>query len=155
VGQREVHQAHPEHDEDHPAPELGPVGDRAGQQRRGDHREHQLEHRERQQRYPVGLRPDQRRRVPKAEVVEAAEQPAPQVVAEDQREPERDPQHPDHGQAHDAHHHHVEHALGADQTAVEQRQPRRHQHHQRRTHEHPRRAPRIDHRFASRTSEAE
>ncbi len=43
VGQREVAEGDPHGEEDHPRGELDPVGDRAADQRRGDHREGQLE----------------------------------------------------------------------------------------------------------------
>jgi hypothetical protein len=46
VRDREVDEGDPGGDEDRPAEELGPVRDGAGDQGRGDHREHQLEHRE-------------------------------------------------------------------------------------------------------------
>ena len=59
------------------------------------------------------------------------------VVAECDRVAVKHPQHRHHAHRADAHHEHVEHASGADHAAVEERQSRGHQQHQRGTCQHP------------------
>ena len=157
VCDREVDERHPQAREQQPAAELDAVGHRAGDQRDGDDREHQLEgdeHRRGQRehqrdvdrggRFDTGTRigDDFGSRVSADEALEAeelrrvAEQIA-DVVAESKRVAVQHPQHRHHTHGADAHHDHVEHALGANHAAVEERQARGHQQHHRGACQHP------------------
>jgi hypothetical protein len=59
-----------------------------------------------------------------------AEQAAAEIVPEGERVADHHPDDGDRGKRAEGHHDHVQHALGAHHPAVEERQPRCHQHHQ-------------------------
>jgi hypothetical protein len=158
VCDREVHDGHPQCREQQPCAELDPVSDRTGDQRDGDDREHQLErdehggrHREDERNVhrldgfdargrirddlcggvtaDEALQPEELRRV--AEEIGY-------VVAECQRVTVEHPQHRHHTHGAEAHHDHVEHALGPDHAPVEESQARGHQQDKRGARQHPR-----------------
>ncbi len=141
VGDGEVDDRGPDPGEDHPGAELGPVRDGTGDQRDGDDGEHRLEGDEGHGRdgedqaggsealvdalgAHQALEPEELERV--------TEQPPADVVAERHRVAVEHPQDADQGECAEAHHHHVEDALGADHAAVEECESWCHQQHQRR-----------------------
>jgi hypothetical protein len=145
VRDRRVDQHRPGGDEDHPGAEPGPVGDRAGDQCAGDHREQALEAGEQDHRHvqPAAVAGDECLQADQPS--RYADQPAPGVVAEGQPVADHHPHDRDHAQCGERHHHHVQHALGAHHPAVEQRQAGDHQQHQRRRGEQPGRVTGVDH----------
>ena len=153
MAQRAIDQRAPEdHEHDHRA-ELHPLGKRPADQRRGDDEEHALEQHVRQpgdvqvgKHRNVGLPIDQRRlHAVHQQVVEIAD-PGP-AAAEGKRVSPECPD--DRHQTHQEHalHHHAQHVLLSDQSAVEQGQARAgHHQDQRRAGQEPGVAARIDRR---------
>ena len=72
-----------------------------------------------------------------ADEVEVADEAAAGVVAERERVAVQHPQHADEPEGAEAHHHHVEDALGADHAAVEEREAWSHEQHERGAREYP------------------
>ena len=149
VRDREVDDRRPECGEHQPGAELQPVGHRARDQGDGDDREHQLEGHEDGRRHRPGQR-DVRRgtaatRLDGVAADEALQAPvvarfaddSPLVVTERHGIAVEHPQHGHDAHCADAHHDHVEYASGTNHAAVEERQSRRHQQHQRGTRQHP------------------
>ena len=141
VGQRRVDEERPEEREYHERAEALALGEGPRDEARRDGREHQLEGGEQDERDGravgrVGCSTD----IHEAGVVE----PANELVAvrEGQREPDQDPHDADERQAEEAVHDGRQHVLATDETAVEQRQARQHQHHQGRGDRAARRYPR-------------
>ena len=143
VHERDVHEDAPEHQEPQVALELDPVGERAGDERRGDDGEHLLVH-------EVRLGRDVRR--PRTRQVADARERRPAEVAEDAADVAREgervaEEHPDRGD--DAHrderlHHDRKEVLAADQTPVEEREAWGHQRHERGADEDERSVARVD-----------
>ena len=108
-----------------PAPELDAVGDGAGDQGRGDHREHQLEHREDQDGHADGVhRRDHGGGIAEADVVlREADDPARAGLTEGQRESVERPEHAHDAETDEVHHQHVEDVLGPDEATIEERKP--------------------------------
>ena len=142
VRDREVHHRRPHAGEHHPGAELGPVGDRAADERDGDDGEDGLEADEGERRETSGLALDATERGGVEQTLEAAKsklptRPPPDVVAERERVAVEHPQHADEPEGAEAHHHHVEDALGADHAAVEEREAWCHEQHERSAREDP------------------
>ena len=137
MSHRVVDEGRPEEREDEERAELHALGERADDEGRRDDREHHLEEHEQQVRdggRVVGVGLD-------AHAVEAgpaqAADEAAVVGAEGQAVAEQHPLDADDAQQDEALHHDGEHVLAAHQAAVEEGQPRRHQHDQRRADQHP------------------
>ncbi len=139
VRNREVDNGDPHRDEDGPGTELGPVRDRSRDERGRDHREHQLERREDEDRDRVlpTVDRDLVEHVAQTDSAEVADEAVGVFVAERQREAEQHPQRGDDADRQHAHHQHVEHGLGADHAAVEEGKARGHEQHERGAHEDP------------------
>ena len=140
VGERRVHEDRPQEREQDERAEPLALGEGAGDEGRGDRREHQLEGSEQHER--DGRRIRGRRlethAVEHREVEPADEPEAADVRPEGEREPDDHPHDADEGQPEEAVHDRRQHVLAPDQAAVEQRQPRQHDHHECRRHEQPR-----------------
>ncbi len=137
VGEREVDEDHPPHDERHDRGVFHSLGDGAHDERRRDDREHELVHREDALRHPgavVGVRRG-------ADAVqERVLQPAQhrRAAREDHAVAEEPPEDRHDARAAEALRHHRQHVLPANEPAVEQRQPRkRHEEHERGRRHHP------------------
>ena len=124
VGERGVDEDRPQDREQDEGAEALALGEGAGDQRRRDRREHQLERREQHERDRRGV---DRRRLETDAVehreVEAADEPEPADVRPE-REGEADdhPHDADEGQPEEAVHDRRQHVLAADEAAVEQRE---------------------------------
>ena len=143
VRDRRVHEHRPEPEEQQVAAEPHPLGERPGDERRRDHREHHLEDHERRGR---NARRERHRSIadpPETHVFEPADQQAV-IGPEGERVPDEHPQHRDHAERDQRLHHRPEHVLGTHEPAVEQGETRRHEHHERRGHEHPRGVTGVD-----------
>ena len=145
VRDRDVDQGEPAEREDDPAAELHPVGHGTADQRHGDDREHHLEdhHRVRrdaglaaQEEPLLGDRPGAGAEVLREAAQDVVEAGAA-VRAERQAEAVQNPKDRDEPDAREAHHHHVEYALGPVEATVEQRQTRGHEQYERRRQEQP------------------
>ncbi|CFR26573.1 Uncharacterised protein [Mycobacterium tuberculosis] len=151
VCDREIDERRPQTGEQQPGAELQPVGHRPGDQRNRDDREHQLEchkHGRRQgtrQRniHRGGLRArigsnsidaDETFETP---VLARVAGDVANVITERNRVAVKRPEHRHDTHRADAHHDHVQDALGTHHAAVEKCQTRRHQQHERGTHQHP------------------
>src|SRR5680860_1264201 len=136
VRDREVDDRRPHDGEDQPGRVLRAVRDRPTDQGHRDDGEHRLESHERHGRD----RPDHRLRaeeVAQAEVLERIPyKPVPGLAERLAVAPEN-PGDADRRHRPEAHHHHVQDALGPDHAAVEEGYPRRHQQHQCGTDEDP------------------
>ena len=137
AGDREVDDRGPDGREDHPCAELRAVGDRAGDQRDGDDRERGLERDEGERRVRGALRRGQQ-----AVEADLAEVDRPgELNGAGGRGRERHgiavehPQDADETHSAEAQHHHADDALGLDQSAVEERQPWRHEQNERGSYE--------------------
>ena len=115
----EVDERRPGDGEDRPGAELGPVGDRAADQRDGDDREGELEDREQQIRYAVHPSVGAHKPV-LAQVGEPADEPV--ALCERQRVAVQDPRDRDGDDGDPAHHHHVQNALRPGHSSVEEGQ---------------------------------
>ncbi len=139
VRDRGVDDEAPQRDEGEVGPEAHPLDDRARHQGGGDDREralvgHEEEVRDRALRLETHPG-EQRLREPTHEG---------RALGEGEAVAEERPGHADEAQGGDAHHHGVEGVLGAHEAAVEERQRRRHQQHQRGRNEHPGRVGRDE-----------
>ncbi|MPM97347.1 hypothetical protein SDC9_144520 [bioreactor metagenome] len=143
VSQRGVDEDQPEHREGGPRGERRPLGDGARQQRHRDDRETPLESGEGQRRDGAHGRVAVDERIEEGELERVADD-ATQRVAERFAVTDHRPGDAHGGGAHEAHHHHVEHALGADHASVEEGQTRCHQQHQRRAGQQPGGVARVD-----------
>ena len=138
VGHGSVDQGDPKHGEQHVGLELHALGEGARDEGGGDDGKHALKDHESLVGNVVRVRPG----LGGADVVEAHEFKAADEAADIRAEGQRvAPEHPN--DAHDAHAHEAVHhggggVLAARQAAVEQRQPRRHQQHERGADQHPR-----------------
>ena len=141
VGQREVDDEHPQHDEGHDGRVLHALGDRADDQGRRDDREHQLVHREHVLRHPVrrSRRSARSRRPCKNANCRAPEDAAERAaLAEHEAVADQPPQDGDDAGAAEALRHDRQDVLATHEAAVEQRQARqRHEEHQRGRGHHP------------------
>ena len=131
----EIDEEEPQRQEGHIGFEGHPVGESAGDERRGDDREHHLigdMHEERDARRGRGR--CQGHAMQEGHV-QIADDPA-DIAGEAERIADREPDHrgPAHGD--EGLHHDGEHVLAADQPAVEEGQPGRHQHHQAAAQDH-------------------
>ena len=143
VGQRRVDEDRPQDREEDEGAEPLALGEGAGDERRRDRREHQLERREQHERH--GRRVGRRRL--EADVVEEREvEAADPARAEDrqvhvrpegEREADDDPDDADEGQSEEAVHDRRQDVLAAHEPAVEQGQARQHDHHEGRRHQQP------------------
>ena len=150
VRQRIVDERRPEQREEHEGGELLPLGESAGDERRGNGGEHHLEEHERLVRDRRRVRRIGRRTDPaQAGELEPAEEPSP-VGSERQGVAEQHPLDRHEAEHDEALHQRGERVLLAHHSAVEERQPRRgHEEHQRAAHEHPRRVALVDHRSSA------
>ena len=138
VRQRRVDEEREQRHEDQVGAEPHALGKRAGDQRRRDDRELQLEEREQQHR-------NRRRQARIRRVADAAEHQvgervaddALEAVAEGEAEPHRDPQHADHPERDEALEHRRDDVLRRHHAAVEERQARRHEQHHAGRRQHP------------------
>ena len=139
VRQRGVDQDRPQDGEQDKRPEPLALGEGAGDERRGDRREHHLEGREQDERH--GGRVDRARLqadpTEQREVEPADQSEAVDVRPECEREPDDDPHDADQGQAEEAVHDGRQHILAAHQAAVEQGETGQHDHDQGRRHQQP------------------
>ncbi len=134
VGDREVAERDPDRQEDDPGGQLHAVGDGAGDQRRGDHREGELEEHVDVVAARDAVQAEHRERVGDQLAVAVADAvAAPALGPAPQDEHDADDRQGDVG-----HHHHVEHGLRPGHPAVEQGERRgRHHEDEGRRHEHP------------------
>ena len=140
VGERAVDEDRPQHREHHVRLELHALGDRAGDQPDRDDREHALVHRV--HRCAGSSAPAVRswsRHPVEAEVGEAADERReyPAAVAEGERVAEERPDDRHRAHREEALHGRGEHVLAADHAAVERRETRRHEQDHGRRSEHP------------------
>ena len=135
VGHRVIDERGPQQGEEHVGAELHPLDEGAGDERRGDDGELELEHHEGQLR-DAALQPSHH--VVEQQVVEAADE-AEVVLPEGNGVAEDDPLHRHQRQREVRVHERGEHVLAPHHAAVEERQPRRHEQHQRGGDEKPRR----------------
>jgi len=133
AGDREVDDRRPDRREEHPRAELRPVGDGAGHECDGDDRERRLERDEGQRREGRAVR-----RLEQARESELGRVDRPRELdlpigrrGERHRVAVEHPQHADETHGAEAQHHHADHALGLHQSAVEERQSRRHEENER------------------------
>jgi hypothetical protein len=142
VRERRIDEGHPQQREDDERPEPHALGERATDQRRRDHRKHPLVHHEQH----VGDRRRERARpLPDSaqkDEVEPADQAA-DVGAEGERVAEHRPVHADQAHDEDAVHDRAEDVLLPRHAAVEHRESRRHEEHERRRHQQPGRVAAI------------
>ena len=147
VGQRAVHERHPQHHEHAEGPEANALGDGPADQGRGDDREHPLEHDVHVDRDVVSRQlrgrfdPLQEDEVPtpadQAAVLHAKEVELDGRWAEGQRVTDRDPVNADDRQRCHALHHGGEDVLAPHHAAVEEGQPRHHEQDERARGQHP------------------
>ena len=155
VRDRRIDQERPEQAEENKRLEPLPLGKGTGDERRCDDGEHHLEGHVGRARNRGGvLREWLHTDAAEADVVEPAdeaadveavgEREAHRVAAERQSEPEQDPRDADQGQDEDAVHDRAEHILAANQAAVEEGQPGRHEHYERSRGQDPGGIARVD-----------
>ena len=145
VRDRRVHEHRPQPDEPDPRRELHAVGDRAGDQRGRDDREHHLERRERQRRDRHRAEAGRGDRRSTSSSNARSKLPIHLPVPPNASEYTNTAQSTlDEPEAEEVLHQHREHVLGPHHAAVEQRQARRHEHHERGAHQHPRGVARVD-----------
>ena len=138
VSDREIDDRHPYRGEDSPCEELHAIGNRARDERHRDDGEHELEHAERKRgdRVVAAIVSELAGKLPEPGERETAHEAVP-VVAEGNGVAEGHPEDSHDAERKERHHHHVEHALDAHHSAVEERHSGRHEQHQCRGGQHP------------------
>ena len=124
--------------------EFEPLGERAGDQRRCDDCKHHLKNHVRLMRnrcciLGVGLDPDSRKPRPRERSDES-----PHIRPECQTVADKNPLNRHHPECDETLHDRSQHILPSHHAPVEQRQSRRHEHHQRRGNQDPGRVPAVD-----------
>jgi hypothetical protein len=137
VAERVVDQGAPEHDEEQVGAELHALGDGARDQGGRDDGEHHLEAHEQDVRDGEPAADLVMRHAHEEDVVEAAGEAVADVGREGDGVADDDPLDGHHAERDEAVHEGREHVAAVDHAAVEQREARRHQEHERARNEHP------------------